>query len=347
MTKLYPVAVLLASALFARGASGQDSKKSESQGTPNAQAAIDAWVASENNRQLCEKAAVAILQEREKGIEILASNLPKDGVPPAAGQEKKHKAIDVLLQTYLAVFLQVQQQSGMIYAGQYAPLRKLMPQAGKAYLKFVLETPEWFSEDLRAPAVLALRDLYATAPGESAMNELRKVAKDEEFEREVLRETVGYALSQWGDREFADKRIAALRKEIEDSKEEDKFDPTHRLADAYYSLREYDKSAAEWREWIAKAEKPGRMITPNDYYNAACNMSLAGDVDGALATIEKCLKLQNTGSVDSSRRVDERLFRLDPDLANARKNPRFAELLKEGFQKGGTKKDAGSGEPKK
>lgn len=340
MTQTFAIALLLTSAILAQDPAGQDPKKPTSQPAANAKPAIDAWLGSENNKQLLEKAVIATLMEREKGIEILAGYLPKAGAAPEAGQEKRAKAIETLLQQYLANFLQIQQGSGMLYAGQYSALRTLMPQAGRTYLKFVLETPDWFHEELRVPAIAALRDLYKEAPGESPMNELRKLAKDEEFEREQLREAVAYALAQWGDREFADKRLAAIRKEIEAAKEDDKFDASHRLADAFYSLREFDKAAAEWREWITKAEKPGRSITPNDYYNAACSLSLSGDVEGALETLDKCLKMQNGGGVDASRRVDERLFRNDPDLANVRKNPRFQELVKNGFQKGGAKDGA-------
>ena len=330
---------ILVSGLIAQDQAGQDQKKPATQPTANAKAAIEAWLTSENNRSLCEKAVIATLQERERGIELLASMLPKEGAAPEPGQEKRQKAIDTLLQTYLAAFLQVQLQSGMQYAGQYAAMRKLMPFSGKAYLKFLMETPDWFHEDLRIPTVAALRDLYTEAPGESPMNELRKVAKDEEFEREALREAVAYALARWGDREFADKRLTAMKKEVENAKPEDKYEAQHKLADAYYALRDYDKAAAEWREMFAQAEKSGRTVVPNDYYNAACNMSLAGDVEGSLATIEKCLKIQGGGGVDPSRRVDEKLFRLDPDLANVRKNPRFAEIVKEAFSKGSANKD--------
>ena len=339
-------AVLLISAILAQDPAGQDGKKPTSQPGPNAKAAIEAWLASENNRQLCEKAAIATLQEREKGMELLASYLPKEGAAVEPGQEKRLKAIDVLLQNYLAMFLQVQRSSLMTYAGQYAPLRTLMPHAGRVYLKLVVETPDWFQEEFRVSAIAALRDLYKDSPGESPMNEMRKLAKDEEFEREQVREAVAYALAQWGDREFADKRLAAIRKDIESAKEADQFDQAHRLPDAYYSMREFDKAAAEWRDWMTKAEKPGRTIVPSDYYNAACSLSLSGDVDGAIAALEKCLKLQTGGGVDASQRVDERLFRGDPDLANVRKNPRFIEMVKDAFQKGGAKKAAKDGEGK-
>src|SRR5262249_19343206 len=154
------------------------------------------------------------------------------------------------------------------YDGQYARLKPLMPQAGEGYLKFLLETPDWVPEDLRVPTVSALRDLVAK-PSEADLNSIRKVAKDGDFEGEQLRHAAAFELAQWGDRELVEETITKLRKEVETAKEDEQLDAQKKLSDVYYQLREYDKAAGEWRQWIAKSEKGSKLIRPNDLYIAA------------------------------------------------------------------------------
>jgi len=331
---------LFACALFAQDSQARDSKKPQSAPSQDSKAVIETFLASDGkDRSACDKLVRTLLMD-PKSIEVLAGFLPKEGAKPEPGTEKRAKAFEMLFQTYLRDYLRAQTSTGMVYDGQYSRLKALMPQAGKVYLKFLLETPDWVPEGLRVPTVAALRDLYPKVPSEDDLNNVRKVAKDIDFEGEELRNAAAFALAQWGDRELVEKQIATLRKTMETGKEDEQLDAQKKLSDVYYQLREYDRSAGEWREWIAKSEKGGKLIRPNDLYNAACNFSLAGDVDGSLATIEKCLKLQNSGSVDVSLHVNELLFRRDPDLNNARKNARFAELVNAGFGKGGAKNDA-------
>ncbi len=304
---------------------------------------VKAWLESDGkDRQKLTVAVQAALKEGTAGIDAIAGHLPKD--PSKTKDLPNVKQLDSLLTTFAFSYLAKEMSSGIVFAGQYSPLAPLMPYVGRFYLKLVVDTPEQFPERQRQQVVPALRDLYPKGPGEEAMALVKKIALDEEFEQEGLRQALSYALWGWGDKELATKQIEKLKKEMETGKEDDQIDAQQKLADVYYQLRDYPSSAQLLKEFFARAEKSQRVLVPNDYYNGACNMSLAGDIDGALAALEKLFQLQNSDKVDSSQRLRRSMFDQDPDLTNVRKHPKFAELVKAGFgEKGGdeTKKDSG------
>ncbi len=85
------------------------------------------------------------------------------------------------------------------------------------------------------------------------------------------------------------------------------------LADSYTQVGNYQKGLA--------ADLKLAKVKPNDptvLYNLACSYSLVGDIDQALWTL--------SGAIQAGYRDFNYLAR-DPDLINARRDPRFQQFL--------------------
>jgi len=84
------------------------------------------------------------------------------------------------------------------------------------------------------------------------------------------------------------------------------------LAFAYTSAGEYHKGLAIDRKLVA-AEPGNPMIL----YNLACSLSLVGEIDECLQTLELAI---------AEGYEDWRHMERDPDLLNARRDPRYGRL---------------------
>ncbi|MCC6669454.1 MAG: hypothetical protein IT458_00215 [Planctomycetes bacterium] len=301
--------------------------------TPRAAArrAVEAWLASEQrDLKLRDQASLALLRAQAEGIAELSSAIAALGDGKDA-EDRRVRGLNALFTHFVLGWLEAQRKSGMVYAGQYAPLAPLQPHVGSLFLKLVVDTPDWYRDDHRAQLVPALRDLFPKGPGADALKKLKTIALDTREEPEELRVQLAYALAQWGDRELVQGRLDELAKAAAGKEPQAALEAHFALADLHYNLREYPAAAEHHRRFLRGSEAAQMPPTPSAYYNAACCLSLAGDLEGALAELERCAKGQADPHVDPSVKVERRLFDEDPDLAAVRVRPRFAELVKVAF----------------
>jgi hypothetical protein len=303
-----------------------------------AKAAIDAWLASgmaKADEKLLRDALVAILNEGKPGFEGLRDRIRAVTGDGKEVDKKLAQGLNTLLAQTCLLFLQRELRSNMIFAGQYEPLSALQPYAGEFFLNLVLKTPATFQVQNRPRVIPVLRDLYPEAPPAETVAKLKEIAEDVDFEPADLREALAFALAQWGDRTLLHKRIEGLEKQIASGGEDEKANAQKDLADIYYNMRDYSKSADLHKQYLRAAEKLKMEISPTDYYNAACNMSLAGEIDAALEELQRCIQ---AGKSPSARPVQQHLFDQDPDLRGVRGDKRFKQIYEAAFPKAG--KDA-------
>ena len=300
-------------------------------------AAIEAWLTSGQTKAdapLLAKAAAAILKEGEPGLKRLAEVVaarPQTETPGDA-EKKRINGLNSLLQRVCLDFWERELRTNVIYAGQFDALSVLQPHAGKLFLTMIIEPPQWFPTQRREHVVRVLRDLFPTGPAPEQKAKLLEIAKDVDFEPDRLRTELSYALAQWGDRTLVDKRIQALEKQIaagaapdaQPALVEDRIKAQHELAEVYYQMRDYAKSAELYTGYLRGAEKHKLNPTPNDYYNGACNLSLAGDVEGALAELERCFSA--VAGDPNQRDGFRRMMESDMELKNVRASSRFKTL---------------------
>ena len=218
-----------------------------------------------------------------------------------------------------------------MFAGQFEPLKPLQPWVGKVYLQLILNKPDWFPDRSRASLVPALRDLYPHGPEDSIFQQLKDVAADEQFESDSLRRALSFALAQWGDRSIVQPMLDELQSNVDKGETMDDLYFVGKLAIAHYELREYRKSGKFWLRYLRQREALDSPATPLDYYNAACSLSLSGDIPEALAELENASKHMLSGNADPSRHIDRKLFDSDPELRAIRHTKRFRELVEKTY----------------
>jgi tetratricopeptide (TPR) repeat protein len=299
-------------------------------------AAIEAWLTSSQTKKdepLLNKAVAAILKEGEPGLQRLARIIAErpQGETPDEAEKKRTSGLNSVLRMTCLGFWEREVRSNVVYAGQFDALKVLQPHAGKLFLGLILEPPAWFPTQRRDQVVRVVRDLFPTGPAPEQKTKLLEIAKDEDFEPDRLRSELAYALAQWGDRSLVDKRIQALEAKIAAGAEgakaslvEDRVRAQHELAEVYYQMRDYAKSAELYTAYLRAAEQHKLNPAPNDYYNCACNLSLAGDVDGALAELERCFAA--VSGDPTARDNFRRMMETDMDLKNARASSRYQAI---------------------
>jgi tetratricopeptide (TPR) repeat protein len=87
------------------------------------------------------------------------------------------------------------------------------------------------------------------------------------------------------------------------------------LGDAY-------TKTGQWRKGLQVDKRLAKLCPDNPlvFYNLACSYSLLENVDAALAALTRAIKLGYR---------DDQWLDKDPDLANLRRDPRFATLRNE------------------
>jgi len=250
----------------------------------------------------------------------------------------KARALDSVICHVGLHWLERVKKSKMVYAGQYSALMQLQPRVGEFYLMLVIDTPQWFPDNRRIEVVPAIRDLYPKSPGEGIQDAIKKIAKNEDIEPLSLRTTLKYALAQWGDRSLVKDHIHKLTAEARSQDAETSMLALKALADVHYQMREYMTAARMHNEFLTKAEAEDYYRVPTDYYNAACCMSLSGNVISALDLLDRCLKLNTSERVDESVKLGRDLFDNDPEIQALRKTKRFRELVSAAFPGSGAKK---------
>ena len=251
----------------------------------------------------------------------------------------KARALDSVICHVALHWLERVKKSKMVYAGQYSALEQLQPMVGEFYLMLVIDTPQWFPDNRRIEVVPAIRDLYPKSPGDGVQEQIKQLAKNEDIEPFSLRTTLKYALAQWGDRSLVKDHIHKLTQEARSQDAETSMLALKALADVYYQMRDYLTAARMHSEFLTKAEAEDYYRVPADYYNAACCMSLSGNVISALDLLDRCLKLNNSQRVDESVKLRRDLFDNDPEIRAVRKTKRFRVLVSAAFPGSGAKKN--------
>lgn len=302
----------------------------------------EAWLVQPRGDEAREQVANALLEAGPAALRWLATKL-RAAEPVGAGPDRQERrarlrALESLTAAVTLGFIDRAQETEMVYAGQYDDLRLLQPYSGNLYLNLLLDTPDWFAEQRRVLLIPALRDLYPSSPGPGELSDVREIAEHEDLEAWDLRLALFCALAQWGDRELIEAHLAELRERATDSDDEDRLGPIRELAGTHHLLRDYVTASGYYRELLRSAERIEVALSPSDYYNAACNMSLTGDLESSLEELERCVKLMRSGTVDSSLMLKRELFERDPEIANVRKTARFAALMAAGFPESNDKR---------
>ena len=269
-------------------------------------AAVKAWLASDySDGALLDNSVKVLLEVGEPAFRPLA-DLLRDAVE--TGDQRSASGLTSVITRLCLGFMQREVESEVVYAGQYDRLRILMPYTGRFYMGLLLDTPDWFPDTQRWQVVASLRDLYPDSPGEIALGEMQTIAEDRDFESEAVRVALGYALAQWGRRELVNLQIERLEQDRREGDQEDQLFVLKTLADVHYQIRDYKTSARLHKEFLSRANESGFPIGPVDYYNAACNYCLTGDLESAYKALEACAELQESVSVDSSLKLERDLF---------------------------------------
>ncbi|MEY2980730.1 MAG: hypothetical protein ACO4CT_00655 [Planctomycetota bacterium] len=323
MVRLRLAAVFAAtSAALAGGLASQEAT------TQDPAAAIRAWVRSDHTDEALRDAATkAVLDAGDAGLRALADTVRRT----RPDQRDRRIGVESLVATVVVGVLERAHDSGMRFAGQHNRLRALQPYAGTFLVQLVVDTPDWFPDDMRALVVPALRDVYPRGPEPGARTQLRAVAEDEDFESQALRDALAYAFAQWGERDLVQPRLDEYGENAGNGADTDELFFVRALAVIHYELREYAEAAKLWQRFTAGMDGLEAPIGALDHYNAACSLALAGEAEAALAALERCADLVAAGKVDSRAAITERMFETDPDLGSIRAQERFGRAMKKAF----------------
>ena len=136
---------------------------SAQQVTPTAQdpaAAIREWVRSDHSDEALREAATkAVLDAGDAGLRALAETVRRT----RPDQRDRRIGVESLVATVVVGILERAHDSGMRFAGQYDRLRALQPYAGTFLVQLVVDTPDWFPDDMRALVVPARDCLWGAA----------------------------------------------------------------------------------------------------------------------------------------------------------------------------------------
>jgi len=320
---------LAAVALPAAAPRPQDPKPIAPRPTPaQAMAAVESWLASaERDEAELKRVSGLVCASGEAAIGALAQRIrraPTDAV-------RLRQGLDGVLTSVGVEFLEREGARGVIFAGQFDPLRPLQPWVGQLYLKLLLDPPDWFPDTERARLVPALRDLFPEPPPTEDISRIEALADDVAREPEVLRLQLSFALAQWGQPERAERVLADLRRQCADPDPDARLYPLHFLADVHYQMRAYAKAQAVHAQYLSLAQEREHPVRPIDFYNAACCANLAGDLEQAVAWLRRCAALQGSDEVDASLKLERSMFLEDPELAMVRQDARFAEIFRTAF----------------
>ncbi len=291
-------------------------------------AAIRAWVRSDHTDEALREAATkAVLESGDVGLRALADTVRRT----RPDQRDRRVGVESLVATVVVGILEQAHDSGMRFAGQHNRLRALQPYAGTFLVQLVVDTPDWFPDDMRSLVVPALRDVYPRGPEPGARTQLRVVAEDEDFESQALRDALAYAFAQWGERDLVQPRLDEYQENAGDGTDTDELFFVRALAVVHYELREYAEAGRLWLRFTTGMAGLDAPVGAMDLYNAACSLSLAGEAEAALGAIERCSDLVAAGKVDSRAAITKQMFETDPDLRSIRGEERFAKAKAQAF----------------
>ena len=295
----------------------------------DAEARVQAWMRSDHTDQaLLESAAKAVLQAGEPGLDLVARELATRD----EADRRRRIAIDSLLSKVVLDFIEDAYDTRLFYAGQFDALRRLQPEVGRFLVSLIVDTPDWYPDDLRPTLVSALRDVYPAPPSPRVLDELAAIARNRELESEALRRELSFALAQWGRRELVEGRIEELIRNAGKRQSADELSFVRDLAYLYYQCRDFGEASRFWEDYLEGLRANEDEASVSDLYNAACAMSLAGRVEGALQAVETCAeRLAERERHEVPDWLTAEFFDSDPDLRTIRSLPRFAAARKRAF----------------
>jgi hypothetical protein len=308
-------------------------------GPEAAKQAVATWLQSGmSDEQLLGKTVKAVLDGGDAALQWFGGELAT-----ATDQtEARTKGLQAVGTHVCLDFVKRAVKSDMVFAGQYDPLRPLLPFAGGLFLKLLLQTPDWYPDTFRAQLVPPLRDLFPQSPGQSEVLGMIELVKNVAVEPENLRVQLALGLFQWGHPEFVQPVLDRWRQASGDGDAGDRVEALRMLADLQYQLRQYGQSANTHRLMEALAAKSGVPLWPTDLYASACVHALSGDLDKAIAEFEQCIGRQTSGTVDPSLHIKQKVFELDPEIKSLRGTERYRQAMQKAFP---GKTAAGKGPP--
>jgi hypothetical protein len=217
------------------------------------------------------------------------------------------------------------------FTGQYEPLRPMQPQVGGFLFGLLLDTPQWYPDSHRVRLIPALRDLQPGSPGEPLVSRIIALVENREIEPEPLRLALSCMLWQWGIKQFGQERIDLLVQQSTEGDAEDRIRVLLDLAELQYELRDYRSAAATHRSVQVMARAAHLPLKPIDWYQSACSHALVGDTERAFAALQECAALQASSAVDSSLKLERKLFDGDPEIESLRRDARFAAIVAKAF----------------
>ncbi|MFK7739437.1 MAG: hypothetical protein AB8H80_03870 [Planctomycetota bacterium] len=298
-------------------------------------AAIETWLASDHqDEELAGEAVDAILVRPKIGLPLLAP-LVADVAWTADNVDDlkpRQKALRELGKQVVLDFLRKQRDSGMVFVGQHRELTQLQPFAGDLLFALLLDTPAWYPFTHRTQLVAPLRDLHPRAPSTGLLDAAIQLAADER-EPLDLRYALAAMLHAWGKPRLAKQFVKELQANTADGDGEDRVGATLQLADYYNLLRDYKAAAGAHRTAQALAKSSGVLLRPVAWYSAACVHALRGDTERGMKALQKCASLLSSPDLDSSLRLERKLFELDPEIAALRAMKEFDGVLRLAFGK--------------
>ena len=196
-----------------------------------------------------------------------------------------------------------QQQSQLIFDGQYSELREEGPEVVEALLHVLND--EEIMNFIRDGAINALADVADSR----TLSRIRTLESDPLYPAE-LRTRLGILMAILGDTRRVDKRLKVLTKEKDHKDTLRALNANLELANVYYKIRNYENAIERYEQIIATFVKIRESLRGNDltaqqllatqfsdqqmalqYYNAACSNSLGGRIVESRRLLRKAVSL--------------------------------------------------------
>jgi tetratricopeptide (TPR) repeat protein len=256
----------------------------------------------------------------------------RDGAADAGIRAALDRAAGWILAAKMKPILSERGSSNLTFDGQYDDLKAEGPEASEALVLLVGD--EESDAIVRLAAVHALADLRDPR----VLPALRKLEEDPLLAFR-LREEAGIVMAILGDTSRIDRKIRELAGEVESrsTKEIKKrqgnelweiYRDNTKLSNLYYRIRQYGKAVACYDRALKALEelhsRSRSTLFREDlaltYYNAACSLTLNGEVDRAKEMLKK--------AVETDPRHLKSLEK-DGDLRKLREAPGYEEFKRE------------------
>lgn len=297
--------------------------------------AVEKWLADQVSTELMEQTVSAVLKDSQLGLSCLGKHLrvTEAMLPSGRQHQPRFKGIRSLATQVTLEFLRRTAKSEMTYVGQYDQLSLLQPFASEFLMGLLLATPDWYPFTFRIRLVPALRDIQLRLPSVDRVDGIVALINNQQ-ESEGLRNALAAMMAQWGRTKYADTVVRRMREATMEGDGEDRIQTTIILADYYNVLRDYQKSAGAYRAVQALASGADVELLPVTWYASACVHALSGATKRAMRDLETCAQMHASPDLDSSLRLDRKLFESDPEIAALREDKRFASIVKLAFGDG-------------